>query len=526
MSLTQKSFWDQYLKNPNMYAWAKKNLEKVELQNIDPAQVDIQDIPEPIPFEKVIEEISKQAVSNKYESGLQKARESRADEDIVSVDTPEKYDIVRKFISDKGLKIYGGTAIDAHLPEEAKIYKEGQLPDYDFYSPDPWTHAVEIADRFHQAGYKYVEAKAGIHKGTYKVFVDMWPVADITYMPKEDFDRIPYITVSAHGVNIKVVGVVKLFESMYKEFSEPYANPDRWPKVATRQKLLEKYADPLKQKVRCSKSLFTTKVKHDSLYRQVLQFVSDRNMLIAGPFAYNAYMEIADAGKRVSSLHFEVLSETAHQDCKDLHTLLLKQGYSPHIQTSYFPHKELNNTVYSVYIGKRLLCCIIHLTSCTPFITYKNLSIVSIDYLKYELYDEAVFAPCKQVSQDAVCKLQYLEMIQKRYYSENNLSETDPSPFQRFLTTCRGPFRHNIKTEILRQWQQRIVDRGQQIRTWTPLYKIVKTPRKEIPPECRDKAESDCAYPCTWYKKSEKCGPIPKTPYRPGMEILSDEEPI
>src|SRR5690606_20137115 len=110
----------------------------------------------------------------------------------------------------------------------------------DFFSPDPWNDATDLADRFHELGYKFVEARAGVHKGTYKVFVNMWPVADITYMPKSEFDKISVKKI--RGLNI--VSPFKLLESMYKEFSEPYANPTRWPKVAIREKLLQKWIKP------------------------------------------------------------------------------------------------------------------------------------------------------------------------------------------------------------------------------------------------------------------------------------------
>ena len=42
--------------------------------------------------------------------------------------------IVEKFIADKKLVCYGGTAINNILPEDAQFYnKDIELPDYDFY---------------------------------------------------------------------------------------------------------------------------------------------------------------------------------------------------------------------------------------------------------------------------------------------------------------------------------------------------------------------------------------------------------
>ena len=88
--------------------------------------------------------------------------------------------IVEKFISDKGLICYGGTAINNLLPKKDKFYQETEFPDYDFYSMTPMKDAVELANIYYEHGYKNVQAKSGVHYGTYKVYVNFLPVADIT----------------------------------------------------------------------------------------------------------------------------------------------------------------------------------------------------------------------------------------------------------------------------------------------------------------------------------------------------------
>ena len=90
--------------------------------------------------------------------------------------------IVEQFIRDKKLICYGGTAINNILPAEDQFYdKEVDIPDYDFFSVNAVEHAKELANIYLSKGYTDVEAKSGVHKGTYKVFVNFIPVADITY---------------------------------------------------------------------------------------------------------------------------------------------------------------------------------------------------------------------------------------------------------------------------------------------------------------------------------------------------------
>ena len=91
--------------------------------------------------------------------------------------------IVEEFIRDKKLICYGGTAINNILPLEDQFYdKNTDVPDYDFFSMNAVEDAKELANIYLSKGYSDVEAKSGVHKGTYKVFVNFIPVADITYL--------------------------------------------------------------------------------------------------------------------------------------------------------------------------------------------------------------------------------------------------------------------------------------------------------------------------------------------------------
>ena len=93
--------------------------------------------------------------------------------------------IVERFLQKKKLICYGGTAINNILPYEDQFYdKNIEIPDYDFYSSNALNDAKELADIYYKAGYTEVEAKSGQHFGTYKVFVNFIPVADITSIEK------------------------------------------------------------------------------------------------------------------------------------------------------------------------------------------------------------------------------------------------------------------------------------------------------------------------------------------------------
>ena len=120
------------------------------------------------------------------------------------INTPEIQDIihiVEAFLQETKRICYGGTAINNLLPIYEQFYnKEIELPDYDFYSPDPLNDAKNLADIYHRKGYTEVEAKSGMHPGTFKVFVNYIPVADITYLPPQLYKTLMDDSLSVNGI--------------------------------------------------------------------------------------------------------------------------------------------------------------------------------------------------------------------------------------------------------------------------------------------------------------------------------------
>ena len=94
--------------------------------------------------------------------------------------------ILERFLKKKKLICYGGTAINNLLPKKSQFYdKLTEIPDYDFYSGNALDDSIELADIYFKAGFTDVEAKAGVHFHTYKVFVNYIPIADITHLDRK-----------------------------------------------------------------------------------------------------------------------------------------------------------------------------------------------------------------------------------------------------------------------------------------------------------------------------------------------------
>jgi len=138
--------------------------------------------------------------------------------------TDRALEIVRRFISERGLILYGGLAIDYALRlRGASIYPEHARPDYDFFSPRSVDDAYDLAEILHREGFPNVGAHTALHVQTMRVKYDFVFVADISYAPPEVFERLP--TFDYGGIRVLHPDYQRL--DMHLAFCFPYSSPPR-----------------------------------------------------------------------------------------------------------------------------------------------------------------------------------------------------------------------------------------------------------------------------------------------------------
>ena len=161
----------------------------------------------------------------------------------IKINNPEIKEIIKiieNFLQKTKRICYGGTAINNILPLQDQFYdKTIELPDYDFFSPDPVEDAKKLANIYYNNGFKEVEAKSGVHAGTFKVFVNFIPVADITYLVPELYKVISKKSISVNGIRYSPPNYLRML--MYLELSRPSGDVSRWEKVLKRLTLLNKH---------------------------------------------------------------------------------------------------------------------------------------------------------------------------------------------------------------------------------------------------------------------------------------------
>lgn len=382
--------------------------------------------------------ILREAVDN---AEHKKGKQTLSDPDVKKI-----IGILEDFLKNKRLVCYGGTAINNILPLEDQFYdKDIEIPDYDFYSPNALEDAKELADIYYKDGFQEVEAKAGVHHGTYKVYVNFIPVADITYLDKSLFKRVQKDAIRVYGILYCSPNFLRM--NMYLELSRPAGDISRWEKVLKRLILLNKNY-PLKGK-HCDPNLFLRQFenispkKEEQLYYTVRDAFIDQGLIFFGGYAsflYSAYMPAKQKKLFQKTPDFDVLAEEPEQaavilkerledfDYKGI-KIIKHNGIGELIAPHYSIRVKINNIEETVaFIYKPLACHSYNVIKKGN----KSIRVATIDtmlsfyfaffYSDREYYDE----------NRILCMAQYLFDVQQK----NRLQQK--GLLKRFSITCYG----------------------------------------------------------------------------------------
>lgn len=139
-----------------------------------------------------------------------------------------------------------------------------------------------MADIYAKAGFLEIEAKTSVHHGTFKLFVNFIPVADVTSIPKELYNSLKKHAMRIRGIFYAPPNYLRM--GMYLELSRPSGEIDRWEKVLKRLILLNKNY-PLTTR-NCDKLEFQRDVESikderdvDAIYENVLNSFIDQGVV-------------------------------------------------------------------------------------------------------------------------------------------------------------------------------------------------------------------------------------------------------
>jgi len=374
---------------------------------------------------------------------VDKAEEKMGKRIVNSEDIQKIIKIVEDFIQRKNLICYGGTAINNILPSDDQFYnKEAEIPDYDFFTTNALGDAMELADIYHKHGLTDVEAKSGVHPGTYKVFVNYIPVADITDLAKPIFKSIKKDAIRVNGILYAPPNFLRM--SMFLELSRPAGDISRWEKVLKRLSLLNKNY-PLTS-VECDKVDFQRKMEinendEHAIYENVRNTFINQGVVFFGGYAvslYSQYMPKKQRQHLEKVADFDVLSnepestaQIVKERLKDIHVTNVKI-------IKRDPIGEIVPLHYEIKIGQDTIAFVYKPIGCHSYnvinIKGQKIKVATIDtmlsfYLAFLYADKPYY---NEFLERILCISKFLYDVQQK----NRLKQK--GLLKRFSITCYG----------------------------------------------------------------------------------------
>jgi hypothetical protein len=382
---------------------------------------------------------------------VDKAEEKMGKRVVQSDDIKKIIVILENFIKKKNLIAYGGTAINNILPKEDQFYnKEVEVPDYDCFTMDGLNDAIELADLYYKEGFTDVEAKAGQHHGTFKVYVNYMAIADLTNLPKEIFASLKKEAIRVAGILYAPPNFLRM--SMYLELSRPAGDISRWEKVLKRLTVLNKHYPTTS--INCNEVDFQRemddKTHEDEIYDCVKNTLINQGVVFFGGFAismYSQYMPKHLKHKLEKIADFDVLSHDPETTCEIVKERLKDTGIKNVKVTKRANIGEIVPVHYEIKVGNDIIAFIYEPIGCHSYnvinIKGQKVKIATIDtmlsfYLAF-LYTNRPYYT--EFSDRILCMSKFLFDVQQK----NRLSQR--GLLKRFSITCYG---HQQSVEEMR----------------------------------------------------------------------------
>ena len=348
--------------------------------------------------------------------------------------------IVETFLRRKGRVCYGGMAINAHLPKSLKFYDfSKQLPDYDFFSPEPEKDAEELKQMMEQAKFENASVRFGMHEGTFKVFVNYHAVADITEIPLWIYKRISGKAIVEDGIKYCDEDFLRM--NMYLELSRPLGEVERWDKVYKRLLMLN-IAKPI-QTNSCTESQARTIVSPE-LSRIMIEYAIENKLVYYGADIkriYETSKKKATAGfLKSSKIPGVYMVENAGFHAPILRQLFYEQTKNHSLKVVRWADQgDRIPELFGIRMNGRIICLLIEQINCSAVNTVnippkQTLRIASLDAAIYMWYTLAMVSGLFGIAPNSsFCFAKELVAVSMKTRDKGN-----PGAFPLFPLQCRG----------------------------------------------------------------------------------------
>ncbi len=348
--------------------------------------------------------------------------------------------ILEQFLRTNKILCYGGTAVNNILPEQHRFYNRNiEIPDYDFFSPNALELAKKLANIYYNEGYNEVEAKAGVHSGTFKVYVNFLPIADITFLDKTLFSNLYKKAIKINSICYCPPNFLRM--AMYLELSRPMGDITRWEKVLKRLILLNKNY-PIKG-IACDKlefqRFYNGNEDKEKIYDISRKSFIDQGLIFFGGYAgilYGNYMPKKERNIINKIPDFDILSEDAKISSVILKEQLEYEGIK---NIKIIKHPKLNEYIpehFEIKVNRDSIAFIYNTFSCHSYniiyINNEKIKIASIDTI-LSLYLAFIYSNKPYYNDNrllCICELLFKVQLKNRLKQKGLL--------KRFSINCYG----------------------------------------------------------------------------------------
>ena len=240
-----------------------------------------------------------QIINNNIESINQKLAKKRESLSLsLSFSNKRKiFNIVIDFIIKKRRKVYGGFALNEMLKDIGSndtFYSEDdhEIHDIDFYTPDPINDLIDLCDIIFKENIALYEiaGREAQHSETYSLFVDGTLYCDLSYVPKNIYNKMPF-----KELGNKIVSIHPHF--MWIDYLRILSEPiNSWWRI---DKSIERFTI-LQNNFKLPQNLSPIKVNKSDMdskicLNAILQFlVNKKTTVVIGYYAYNYLLQYSN----------------------------------------------------------------------------------------------------------------------------------------------------------------------------------------------------------------------------------------
>jgi hypothetical protein len=376
--------------------------------------------------------------------------------------------IILDYIKKNNKKIYGGYAQNKLIENKNKedaFYKPDAIPDIDIYSCTPIQDIINICNLLHKAKFKNIDAGEAQHTETYKIHVEFIAVLDISYVPANIYNRMPFIELDG----FKYVKPWFMMLDMYKMLTDPYHSSFRWEKMFPRIMVLQKYF-PFRY-VKKSPLPYWEITKNDITYDMSLlhiyNFIKNKeSLIIIGHYTYNymlytsGILSINKLYKQYNIPYYQIVSTDYKNDSLKVYNMLKEQFPKSNVTLiEHYPLWTLYGYNNYISIDNKLVCHIIHYNKrCSPIkkvipilfsnnkvtIDENNTNFIQISSFDYMILTTLCYTMKGRSIKDDKFEHFYNTMtsmlveMRNYYFKKQKKNMFDDTIFEEYLVTCIG----------------------------------------------------------------------------------------